>query len=571
MAIIGIDLGTTNSLVSVWRDFGPVIIPNALGKRLTPSFVSIKDDNTIVTGQAAKEMLITNPENTAYAFKRTMGQRYFYSLQGRDYSSIELSAFILSSLKRDAEKFLGEEVTEAIISIPAYFNQNQRHATQEAGKLAGLKVERLISEPTAAALCYGINEQPDMKNAIVLDLGGGTFDVSILEFFEGVIDVKSVSGDNRLGGEDFTKSISAWFLYENKIVADLTPSEIAEMNKVSETAKFKVSDMQNPRDAELAITIGGKEYKSILTQEIFSAITSDLVMRLKSPIKKAMNDAGLHVADIDSVILMGGATRMKCIVDFAKAIFGDRVLSSINPDETVALGAGILAAMKDCNHELRETVLTDICPFTLSTSVLKSEPTPFSSNTDGNLICDPIIERNTPVPVSIVKRYCTAVPGQKNIRIDVYQGESMDPDENLNLGCLDTEVPYNKKEHESVDVRFTYDINGLLEVEVTSVSDGYTKSMVINQGNADLSDIEIAEARKKMASLKVLPWEDEENIAILEKAKRLYQESIGEQRKKILNLISIFEAALAKQIPDQIKEMREQLENIFDDFDSEIW
>ncbi|MCQ2241568.1 Hsp70 family protein [Treponema sp.] len=570
MAIIGIDLGTTNSLVSVWRDFGPVIIPNALGKNLTPSFVSIKENNTIVTGQAAKEMLITDPENTAYAFKRTMGQRYFYSLRGRDYSSIELSAFILSSLKRDAEKFLGEEVTEAVISVPAYFNQNQRRATQEAGKLAGLKVERLISEPTAAALCYGINEQPDMKNAIVLDLGGGTFDVSVLEFFEGIIDVKSVSGDNRLGGEDFTKSISAWFLYENKIVADLTPTEIAEMNKVAETAKFKVSDKENPQAAELSITIGGKEYKSILTPETFSAITSDLVMRLKSPIKKAMNDAGLHVADIDSVILMGGATRMKCIADFAEAIFGDKVISRINPDETVALGAGVLAAMKDCHHELKETVLTDICPFTLSTSVLKSL-TNFNSNANDQLICDPIIERNTPVPVSIVKRYFTAVPGQKNIRIDIYQGESMDPDENLSLGCLDSVVPYNKSGHEAVDVRFTYDINGLLEVEVTSVSNGYTKSMVINQGNADLSDIEIAEARKKMENLKVLPWEDEQNIAILEKAKRLYQESIGEQRKKILNYISIFEAALAKQLPEQIKEIREQLERIFDDYDSEIW
>ncbi len=571
MAIIGIDLGTTNSLVSVWRDFGPIIIPNALGKNLTPSFVSIKEDNTIVTGQAAKEMLITDPENTAYAFKRTMGQRYFYSLRGRDYSSIELSAFILSSLKRDAEKFLGEEVTEAVISVPAYFNQNQRRATQEAGKLAGLKVERLISEPTAAALCYGINEQPDMKNAIVLDLGGGTFDVSVLEFFEGIIDVKSVSGDNRLGGEDFTKSISAWFLFENKLMGDLTPAEIAEMNKVAETAKFKVSDKTNPQPAEMIMTIQGKEYRSTLTPETFSAITSDLVMRLKSPIKKAMNDAGLHVADIDSVILMGGATRMKCITDFAEAVFGDKVISRINPDETVALGAGVLAAMKDCNHDLKETVLTDICPFTLSTSVLKSLPAPFSTNTDGNIICDPIIERNTPVPVSIVKRYYTSVPGQKNIRVDVYQGESMIPEENLSLGCLDSEVPYNKKDNEAIDVRFTYDINGLLEVEVTSVTSGFKKSMVINQGNADLSDIEIAEARKKMENLKVLPWEDEENIAILEKAKRLYQESIGEQRKKILDLTSLFEAALAKQVPERIREMREKLERIFDDYDSEIW
>ena len=571
MAIIGIDLGTTNSLAAVWRDFGPVIIPNAVGKNMTPSFVSITEDKTVITGQAAKELMITDSENTACTFKRTMGQRYFYTMQGREYSSIELSAFILGSLKRDAEKFLGEEVTEAVISVPAYFNQNQRQATKEAGKLAGLKVERLISEPTAAALCYGINEQPDMTNAIVLDLGGGTFDVSVLEFFDGVIDVKAVSGDNHLGGEDFTKSISAWFLYENKIMADLTPQERAELNKASEIAKFAISDKDLPRNAVMTVTISGTEYRSEITPEIFSAITADLMLRLKSPIKKALRDAGLRVADVDSVILMGGATRMNCVMEFAESVFGDRVISSINPDETVALGAAVLAAMKEHNHDLKETVLTDICPFTLSTDVLKSATSRFDSKKDDDIYCDPLIERNTPVPVSIVKRYCTSFLGQTEISVNVFQGESLLPKENLQLGQMKIEVPYNRKDHESIDIRFTYDINGLLEVEVTVVSTGQKKSIMINQGNFDISEMEIEEARKKMASLKILPWEKEENIAILEKARRLYQESVGKQREYIMEQIVAFEEILAKQNPEKIEEMRSLLMKLFDELDSEIW
>lgn len=569
MAIIGIDLGTTNSLAAVWQDYGPVIIPNALEKNLTPSVVSILEDGTLLTGQAAKERLISDPNNTANVFKRTMGQRYFYELGGRGYSSTELSAMILKSLKRDAEKFLGQEVTEAVISVPAYFNQNQRKATKEAGKLAGLKVERLVSEPTAAALCYGVNANPDMKNAIVLDLGGGTFDVSVLEFFEGVIDVKAVSGDNRLGGEDFTKSIAAWFLYENNLGEDLFQEDVALISKKAEQVKYAVSDLEHPISAAMTVNIKDVEYSKTLTPEIFSVLTKDLMERFKVPIKKAIRDAGLTVSEIDSVILMGGATRMKCVRDFAERVFGDKVITSYNPDETVALGAAILGALKDHNKDLKETVLTDICPFTLSTDVLKPGINPFTE--EAETVCDPIIERNSPVPISVVKRYYTAYLGQRQTEVSVYQGESLNPKENLFLGKLTCEVPVNTKSHECIDIRYTYDINGLLEVEVSVPSDGTKKSMVINQNNNDLSDVEIEEARKKMESLKILPWEDEENIAILERANRLYEETSGTQREYIAKLIVEFQSVLARQHPTEIAELKQKMLSVFDSFEDDIW
>lgn len=569
MAVIGIDLGTTNSLVAVWQNGSARIIPNALSKSLTPSAVSVLADGTLLVGQAAKERGITKPSETALAFKRTMGQKFFYQLNDRTFSSTELSALVLSKLKRDAEQYLGQEVTEAVISVPAYFNQNQRKATKEVGRLAGLKVERLVSEPTAAALCYGINEKPDMNNALVLDLGGGTFDVSVLEFFEGVIDVKAVNGDNHLGGEDFTHAIAAWFLYENKITEPLTPSERAELNKASEIAKYAVSDRIAPQKASISVKISGKSHTSLLTREIFAEITADLLARMKKPIKRALSDAGFKARDIDAVILMGGATRMSLVTEFAQSVFGERVITSYNPDETVALGAAVLAALKEHDSSLKETVLTDICPFTLSTdSSLGGQR---GINGELEIICVPLIERNSPVPVSIVKRFYASALGQRLVRVGVFQGESLKPEENVSLGNLDVEIPVNNSEHEAVDVRFTYDINGLLEVEVTVVSTKECKKMLINQSCADLTDEEIKEAQEKMNSLKNLPWEEEKNRAILERGMRLYQENVGEKREYIASLISRFEAALNSQRQDAIKAIAEEAKAFFDSLEDDEW
>ena len=559
MAIIGIDLGTTNSLAALWRNGEPTIIPNANGGRLTPSVVSVDDDGTILVGDAAKERLITSPDKTASCFKRTMGQRRFYMLGDKAFNSVELSSLILKSLKTDAEKFLNEEIEEAVISVPAYFNQNQRKATKDAAKLAGLKVERLVSEPTAAALCHGVQNKDDFSTVMVLDLGGGTFDVSLLELFDGVVDVKAVSGDNMLGGEDFTRQIATWFLEECGIKENPTPEELNRLVKLSENAKRTVTDEDDqPGFFVMKIEIGGKEHKQVLTYEKFSEICKSFMSRMIVPIKKVLRDTEMKAGDIDGVILMGGATRMKNVRDFAKDVFGEKVITSYNPDETVGLGAAILAAMKANDFDLQETVLTDICPFTLgiAATMNASEEPSFS----------PIIERNSPVPISIVKKYSTVVPGQTKVNVKVYQGESFDLDKNLRLGVLEVPVPHNLSSTEEISVRFTYDINGLLEIETTT-SDGIKKSMMLNQNNADLSEEEIALAQKKMQSLKILPWEESVNKLLLERGKRLFSENLGEVREKIALAIEDFKKALDSQNPDRIKTVRNAVKTFFDKID----
>lgn len=566
MAVIGIDLGTTNSLVSCFKDGKSIIIPNSTGENLTPSVVSIDDEGIIITGNAAKERLITNPDSTASSFKRTIGQPYYYSLKNKNFNSTELSALILKSLKEDAEKYLGEEVTEAVISVPAYFNQNQRKATKDAAVIAGLKVERLISEPTAAALSYGIQNNPDMNTVIVFDLGGGTFDVSLLEFFDGVIDVKAVSGDNHLGGDDFTKTIAAWFLTDHDLDMNISSNEMSALIKACEIAKRTVTNSANRllpgSGAEIKVTIGGKELSSTLTYAIFSQIVSELMGRLSGPVYKVLHDAEIELDDVDSIILMGGSTKMCIIPEFVEEEFGCNIISSLNPDETVALGAGILAAMKAKNENLKETVLTDICPFTLGTDVLSHDDN-FSSPF-GSTIYDPIIERNSPVPISIEKTYVAATLGQKLIQVPIYQGESLDPKKNLLLGTIKLPIPINLEKRESITVRFTYDINGLLEVEVTSVSTGDKKSILINQSESTFSPEELEEARKKMEALKILPWEEQENRLLLERGERLYEESLGSKREFIAETLTSFKKALASQNPKTIKQAAQKLKETFD-------
>lgn len=563
MAIIGIDLGTTNSLAALWKNGKPIIIPNATGSTLTPSVVSIDDDDddddgTILVGEAAKERLITFPNQTANCFKRTMGQKRFYKIGNKTFNSVELSSIVLKSLKEDAERFLNEEVEEAVISVPAYFNQNQRKATKDAAKLAGLKVERLVSEPTAAALCHGIQNKEDFSTVMVLDLGGGTFDVSLLELFDGVIDVKAVSGDNHLGGEDFTRHIANWFLKENEIVTTLKPEEMSKLIKLSEIAKRIVTDInEQPGFYEMKITISEIEYKKVLTYNIFQEITKNLMSKMIVPIKKVLSDSSIKINEIDGVILMGGATRMKNVRDFADEVFGKKVITSYNPDETVALGASILAAMKANNFDLKETVLTDICPFTLGTSVIAGR----------DLVFSPIIERNSPIPISVIHDYYAASLGQTKVDVDIYQGESLNLNDNLKLGVFEIPIPENYEQHEKISIRFTYDINGLLEVEVTN-SKNEKKSLLINQNDSDLTEDEIKDARKKMEALKILPWEESKNRLLLERGNRLFAEHLGKTREAITRIMLMFKEALESQNPERIKKAYIETKNFFDSLET---
>ncbi|WP_282935558.1 molecular chaperone HscC [Paenibacillus sp. RC67] len=547
MTMIGIDLGTTNSLVAYWTEDGPVIIPNVLGERLTPSIVSVDENGEILVGQIAKERLITHPDLTAATFKRYMGTEKIFRLGRYSFSPEELSSFIVKSLKSDAEAFLGQEVTEAVISVPAYFNDTQRKATKRAAEIAGLKVERLISEPTAAAISYGLHQQQSDTKFLVFDLGGGTFDVSILEFFEGVMEVQSIAGDNYLGGEDFTQLLVSYF-YETKGI------DYQELDFKARSALFKQAEickraLGSGQAGQMSFNWKEQEYELTIDRNDFEKIAGQLILRLRHPIERALRDASISPDELDAVILIGGATRMPVIKSVVSKMFGKLPYSQINPDEAVALGAAIQVALKERNEALKEVVLTDVCPYTLGIEITK---------TMGNGHFDsghfsPIIERNTPIPVSKVETFYTVHDQQKSIRVNVYQGESRKVDQNIKLGELSVQVPPDDAGEQAIDVRFTYDINGILEVEVTTISTGVKQKTIIEKNPGKLTQQEIEERLKQLKDIKIHPRERTENRLLLAKGERLYEEALGEKRSEISFLLEQFERVLASQNEQEVK------------------
>ena len=565
VAVIGIDLGTTNSLVAYWSDGQAKIIPNSLGDNLTPSVISVDEDGSILIGKIAKERLLTHPDKTAANFKRFMGTDKKYKLGNYIFTPEDLSSFILKSLKENAESYLGEEVTEAIISVPAYFNDAQRKATKRAGVLAGLNVERLISEPTAAALAYGLNEESDETQFLIFDLGGGTFDVSILELFEGIMEVKSIAGDNFLGGEDFNNELVNYFLYKNNLdihyIENLDKKLVAELYKQAETCKRTLTDNT---EGVMRIRIDSRLYEEVITRSKFEEMCSDLILRLRIPIQKSMRDAGLDTSDLDAVILIGGSTRMSFIKSIVSKMFNKLPFSNINPDETVALGAAIQGELKTRNSELREMVLTDVCPYTLGIEVVNRN----ARTIDEGGYFLPIIERNSPIPISIVEEGLhTVADNQTTIKINVFQGESMHVVDNINLGSIEVKVPPAPAGYERVNVRFTYDINGLLEVEVLVLSTNEKKSIVIEQAPGILSDEEIQKRLEELQKLKIHPRDQEKNRLIMARGERLYQELLGDKRKFVAQVLSEFERVLNTQNASEIKSMAERVTQIFDELE----
>lgn len=557
---VGIDLGTSNSLVAYWSDNGPEIIPNAFGENLTPSIVSVDDNGEILVGQIAKERLITHPEVTIAAFKRFMGTEKAYNMGQYTFSPVELSAFVLQSLKRDAEVYLGEEVTEAIISVPAYFNDVQRKATKRAAEIAGLKVERLISEPTAAAIAYGLHQEESETRFLVFDLGGGTFDVSILELFEGIMEVKSIAGDNYLGGEDFTDLLVSYFLDKNDIrKEEIGLKELAALIKQAEICK---KELGNNLVSKMVFSYKDYVIEESIDRSLFEELCRPLIMKVRKPIERALNDAFLTPDEINAIILIGGATKMPLIRTVVSKIFGRFPFTTINPDEAVALGAAIQIALKDRNGALEEIILTDVCPFTLGTEV--SVQMDRGNYESGHFM--PIIERNTPIPVSKVERFYTVQDSQKELIVNVFQGESRRIENNLHLGDLSVRVPKGPAGSESIDVRYTYDVNGLLEVEVTIVSTGEKKNMIIEQNPGELSEAEIASRLEELKAIKIHPRERSENRYLLAKGERLYEEALGDLRKEISLMLRRFEMVLASQNELEIKKaaaiLKEELDTL---------
>lgn len=563
--IIGIDLGTSNSLVAYFTEEGPKIIPNRLGKNLTPSVVSIDDQGHILVGETAREQMLLNQKSGASVFKRSMGGGRVFELSDKKFTAEELSSFILRSLREDAENYLGEKITEAVISVPAYFNDQRRKATKRAGELAGLKVERIISEPTAAAIAYGLYQNSQNTKFLVFDLGGGTFDVSILELFGSIIEVRAVAGDNFLGGEDFTDVLEEMFFskIEELDPDKLTEKELGYIHKQAEICKHGFSDDSK---SKFYCVLRGKSYEVMIYAEEYEKACSHLLEKIKDPIKRSLSDANIRISDIDKVALVGGATRLPIIRNFVSKLFWRIPHFDVNPDEAVALGAAIQAAMKERNETVREVILTDVCPFTLGTEVVQE----YGDKRFIDGLFYPIIERNTIIPASRTERLYTAHDNQTKIRVNILQGESRFAKNNLSLGELNIDVPKARAGEEAVDVTYTYDVNSILEVQVKVVSTGSTIKQVIINNETEMSEKEINERLQELSYMKIHPREREENKLLLLRGERYYEESLGINRIMIENALRKYEAALSTQDQGQINSARKEFEEFLNEMKQEL-
>ncbi len=471
--IVGIDLGTTNSLIAYMDDGKVKVIPNKLGENLTPSVVSIDEEGTVYVGKTAKERKLTYPSQSADVFKRSMGTNKKFTLGEREFSAEELSSLVLKSLKEDAESYLGVEVKEAVISVPAYFNDAQRKATKRAGEMAGFVVERIVSEPTAAAIAYGLNLKNADTKFLVFDLGGGTFDVSILELYQNIMEVRAVAGDNFLGGEDFTEVLCQMFFREKDINQDdLDEKTRAHIRKQAEITKLGFEDAKSQ---VMKCKIGDTVYEYEISLDDYEKSCQLLLNRIKKPIERSLKDANIKLNDIEEIILVGGATKLSIVRKFVSRLFGRLPNTSINPDEVVVVGAATQAAMKERNEAVKEMILTDVCPFTLGTDIVVTRGGGFKEG--GHYL--PIIERNSVIPVSKTERLYTASDNQSHIRVRILQGESRYARNNVYLGEIEVPVPIGPAGQEAIDVTYTYDVNSILEVIVKVISTKITKKVII--------------------------------------------------------------------------------------------
>ncbi|MBU5438150.1 molecular chaperone HscC [Tissierella sp. MSJ-40] len=561
--IIGIDLGTTNSSVSYFTEDGAKIIPNRLGKNITPSVVSIDENSNIYVGETALERSAIYYDSTAQVFKRDMGSQKVFKLGKNEFNAEELSSFILKYLKEDAEHFLGEKIEEAVISVPAYFNDEQRKSTKKAGEMAGFRVERIISEPTAAAIAYGLYQKKADAKILVFDLGGGTFDVSILELFNNILEVRAVAGDNYLGGEDFTQILVELFIKKNKIdIESLDSKTLSHILDQAEKCKRGFSDS---KISSMNCIINDERIEFQIDIDDYEEACEPLLEKIRNPIKRSLNDTNLRLSQIDDVILVGGSTKLPIVRKFVNKLFGRFPNTSINPDEAVSLGAAIQAALKERNQYIKEVILTDVCPYTLGTEVVMERE---NNRKEAGYFC-PIIDRNTVIPASRTQTLYTVYDNQSKIRINILQGESRFAKNNISLGELFVEVPLALAGEESIDVTYTYDINSILEVEVKVNSIGNKVKQIIKNKNNDMTDEMIEKRMEEISYLKIPPREQEKNKLLLFKSERMYEESVGDTRKQLDYIIVKFESALKTQDPIKIENAREVFKEELDYIEEE--
>ncbi len=565
MAIIGIDLGTTNSLAAVYREGRAELIPNSFGEYLTPSVVSVDEDGQVYVGKIAKEMLVTRPGCTFQEFKRNMGTDHVYRAHGREYRAEELSALVLRSLKEDAERFLGEPVTEAVVSVPAYFNDDKRCATKNAGALAGLVVERLINEPSAVALKHHM-ENEEMENFLIFDFGGGTLDVSMVEAFDNMVEIRAVAGDNYLGGKDFNELIAWDFYRENKLEPEsLSPDDRARVLQEAEQLKRMLSDHNQARRD---IALKGTEYRMEMDNQRLIHISAELFKRMALPVKKALNDSGMTWEEIDQVILAGGSSKMPVVRQYIRSISEASVVTDDRPDESIALGVGMAAAIKARAGEVKDIILSDICPFSLGTELY-----------DGTF--SPIIERNDTLPCSHSRYYVTVQDGQTKMDFPIYQGESMIAKDNLFLGELRIEgLPKADAGETGALVTFVYDINGILDIHVEGAG-GQTAHKVILNRNVGLSQEQLEEKLRELNRMALYPKGKERDRLLIERAERVYMESKGPVREDLARAIQHYKTLLSYGKEKEIRqehvrlllylESLEQNQVTFQEFREDFW
>lgn len=540
--IIGIDLGTTHCACAVYEKDSVTLIPNRLNQFLTPSVISFKDKQLLI-GESAKHRLVTHPDESVSTFKRHMGTSWTIRLKDEIFTATELSALMLKSLKEDASVFLNKEITQAVVSVPAYFNNQQREATIHAGKIAGLEIKALINEPTAAAIAFGLHEKPDDHTFMVLDLGGGTFDISIMEYYDKILEVQATAGDNLLGGEDFTDTLISLYLEKNSLTKkDLTSHQYQKIYFTLENAKKSLNEKEN---IIIPVLFENTQETSI-SQSEFMDVSKKLIRKIQDTIKQAILDSKINISDIDDLLLVGGSSRLQLFRDISMKLLKRIPSNAVDPDLAIAIGSAIQAGLKSKNEELDDVVLTDVSSYSFGVGI--NNP-----NNETDLLYSPLIERNSVIPISRTSNYVPIHENQDMLRFKVYQGEHRLVKDNLYLGELIVDIPNDESGKLGADVRFSYDSNGVLEIDVTVTATQKQYNKVILTGDRGLTESEIEITLNRLKKFKQHPREDEENIHLISIADKLYTFATGDLRENILNNIKWFESILETQDRKKIK------------------